>query len=259
MSESGYESFSEIYDVWTESAVEVCDANRRYYVEQYLAASGPVIELGVGNGRIALEAARRGVAIVGVDDSNAMLALCRTRAKAEGIADLLQLIQADMREFTAPEPAALISLPFHSIGHLIPFESKRELVQHVFEQLAPGGRFLFDAFVFDPEIARIYSAPSLRAEYTDEATGRDVLLWVYSQYFPDEQRMRVFTWTDELDGDGVVARRKYRRLDFSWLDPEQARALLEEAGFEIEAVYGDFERTPFGDDSREHVWVARRP
>ncbi len=259
MSESGYESFSEIYDVWTESAAEVCDANRRYYVEQYLATSGPVVELGVGNGRIALEAARRGVAIVGVDDSTAMLNLCRTRAEAEGLAGRVQLIQADMREFTAPEPAALISLPFHSIGHLVSLEEKRELVRHVFEQLAPGGRFLFDAFVFDPEIARIYSAPSLRAEYTDESTGRDVLLWVYSQYFQEEQRMRVVTWTDELDVEGVVARRKYRRLDFSWIDPEQARTLLEEAGFEIEAVYGDFERTLFGNDSREHVWVARRP
>jgi|Deesub1362B_J571_1020462.scaffolds.fasta_scaffold42260_2 hypothetical protein len=57
----------------------------------------------------------------------------------------------------------------------------------------------------------------------------------------------------------VVLRRKYRRLSFSWLDPQQTRALLEETGFQVEALYGDFDRSPFDEDSPEQIWVAQRP
>jgi len=64
---------------------------------------------------------------------------------------------------------------------------------------------------------------------------------------------------DELDADGVVFRRQYRRLTFSWIEPEQAHALLEKVGFEIEALYGDFDRSTFTADSPEQIWVARRP
>jgi len=56
-----------------------------------------------------------------------------------------------------------------------------------------------------------------------------------------------------------LLRRRYQRLSFSWLDPEQARVLLEATGVEVEAVYGDFDRRPFTSDSPEQIWVARRP
>ena len=72
------------------------------------------------------------------------------------------------------------------------------------------------------------------------------------------QTVRIITWTDELDGVGIVLHRKYQRVNFSWLDPEQAHALLTEAGIEVEALYGDFDRRPFTQDSMEQIWVARR-
>jgi hypothetical protein len=78
------------------------------------------------------------------------------------------------------------------------------------------------------------------------------------RYDYPKQAMRCVTWCDELDADGVVARRKYRRLSFSWIEPDQARALLAETGFEVEALYGDFDRCPFTLDSPQQVWVARR-
>ena len=74
------------------------------------------------------------------------------------------------------------------------------------------------------------------------------------------QSIRVVTWEDEADADGLLVRRRYRRLSLSWLEPAQARSLLIDAGFEVEACYGDFERTPFSaDTAHEQVWVARKP
>ncbi len=252
-----YDTFADIYDIWVEGA-PVTKRNLPFYVEEYLRTAGPVVELGVGNGRIAIEAARQGKAIIGVDSSAEMLKLCREHAEAAGVAHLLTLIQADFRDFALPEPAQLIAIPFHTIGHLVTLDDKRAGLRHIYDQLAPGGRLVFDHFVFSPEAARRHQGVGLWGEYTDAATGHDLLLWEIVRYNFEAQTLRIITWTDELDDDGVVIRRQYRRLSFSWLDPYQARDLLEEAGFQIETLYGDFDRRPFADDSPEQVWVARR-
>jgi SAM-dependent methyltransferase len=253
-----YDAFADIYDIWVEGA-PVTKRNLPFYVEEFLRTEGVVVELGVGNGRIAIEAARQGKPVIGVDYSAEMLRLCREQAEAAGVAHLLTLIQADFRDFVLPEPAQLIAIPFHTIGHLVTLDDKRAGLRHIYGQLAPGGRLIFDHFVFNPEAAQRHQGVGLRGEYTDATTGHDLLLWTTTLYDFEAQTMRIIAWTDELDDEGVVLRRKYRRLSFSWLEPQQPRALLEETGFQIEALYGDFDRRSFGDDSPEQVWVARRP
>jgi len=252
-----YDTFADIYDVWTQSA-PVTERNLPFYVEAYVGTEGAVVELGVGNGRIAIEAAKRGKRVTGVDSSAEMLKLCRQRAGEVGVAGQLTLIQADFRDFVLPEPAQLIAIPFHTIGHLVSLDDKRAGLRHIHSQLAPGGRLIFDHFNFDPQQARQYQGVGLRAEFTDNATGHDVLLWTMTRYDFEAQTMRIIVWTDELDDSGVVLQRQYRRLNFSWLEPEQARALLEEAGFVVEALYGDFDRSPFTEESPEQVWVGRK-
>ena len=254
-----YDTFADIYEIWTSTA-PVTERNLPFYVEACRETAGPVVELGVGDGRIAIEVATAGKPIIGVDSSSRMLHHCRARAQAAGVLDQLTLIHADFRDFKLPRPAALITIPFHSIGHLVSMDDKREGLRHIYSQLVPGGRLIFDHFVFDLEAAHSrYGVASLRAEYTSSETGRDTLLWMTSRYEPETQQIRIIAWTDEIDGVGVMVRRQYRRLTFSWLEPEQTRALLSETGFEIEALYGDFDRSPFRDDAPEQIWVARRP
>ena len=163
-----------------------------------------------------------------------------------------------MRAFELPEAAQLVAILFHSILHLLTLDDKRTALEHIRGALVPGGRLIFDAFQFNPEIARRLTSPTLRAEYTDETTGRDVLLSVLQRCNEARQHMRLIIWTDELERDGVVARRRYRRLDMSWLDYDQAQALLNDTDFEVEACYQDFDRTPFSPGGTEHVWIARR-
>ena len=107
---SEYESFADIYEVWTSSAASA-DNNLKFYVDTYQATEGLVVELGVGDGRIAIEAAIRGCTITGVDKSPAMLNLCRVRAARSGVLDRITLVEADFRDFEISEPAGLIALP----------------------------------------------------------------------------------------------------------------------------------------------------
>ena len=253
-----YDGFAEIYSLWTDTAAST-RANLPFYVEAYLASDAPIVELGVGDGRIAVEAAARGCTVIGVDLSSAMLALCRQRAEHAGVLDRLTLLQADFRHFELAEPAALIALPYHSIGHLVGLDAKRDAIRHVFSQLRPGGRFMFDDFFMTPLLLARMQQVQLRAEYRS-ATGADMLLWVTSLVDEQSRTIRLVTWEDELDSEGLLARRQYRRLSLSWMEPHQARTLLEEAGFSIEACFGDFARTPFAETvAHEQVWIARKP
>lgn len=253
-----YDSFADIYDIWTETA-PTAQFNRGFYVEAYLAAGGPVVELGVGDGRIAVEAAARGCRVTGVDASPVMLRRCRKRAEEAGVGDRIELLEADFRTFRIDESAALVTLPYHSIGHLTDMPAKRRVAHHVFSQLRAGGRFIFDDFLMTPDVAARMRQVQLRAAYPS-AAGTDILLWVTSRVDEKARSMEVITWEDHFTADGRPEWRRYRRLDLSWLDPDQARLLLLDAGFTIDACLGSFDGTPFSMDTAvEQIWIARKP
>lgn len=252
-----YDDFAEIYDVWCGSA-PITGVNQRFYVRQLVAADGPAVELGVGNGRICIEAAKQGKDIIGVDSSAKILELCETRANEAGVSDRVTLVPGDFRDFVLEEPAGLITIPFHSIGHLLTNEDKKKALANIYNQLRRGGRFIFDHFVFDPNYPPGPGVPYLRAEFRDEKTGRDLLLWEATTRDLEHQMLRIVVWTDELDAGGNVVRRRYRRINLSWMTPEQSVSLLEDAGFEIDAVYGDFDESPLDEKSTHQVWVAVR-
>jgi SAM-dependent methyltransferase len=254
---SEYDAFADLYASWT-SNLPLCAENGRFYRDLYLAADGPVVELGVGDGRIAVEAARRGARVTGVDSSSAMLELCRARASEAGVLDRLTLLQADFRDFVLPVPAELVAIPFHTIGHMLSRDDKRAALAHIATQLRPGGRLVFDHFVFDPELAaRHEGSPRLRADTVDAESGRATLVWFTSHYDRDEKLIRLLVWSDELDEGGVLLRRRYRRLTHSWFDPDDMRALLEETGYEIEGLQGGFAGEELHEGG-EQVWFARR-
>lgn len=253
-----YDSFAEIYATWTDTAGST-RANLPFYVNLYLQADGPVVELGVGDGRIAIEAAKLGRSVIGVDLSSAMLDRCRRGAADAGVLDRLALLNADFRTFTLDAPAALVALPYHSIGHLQTIEDKRLAIAHVAAALRPGGRFVFDDFLMTADLVARMRTVELRAEYRTPA-GTTALLWVTSLVDEAAQTIRVVTWEDDIDEAGRLKDRRYRRLSLSWLTPAQARSLLTDAGFIIDACYGDFDRAPFSPSTAtEQVWVARKP
>jgi SAM-dependent methyltransferase len=251
-----YDDFADIYDAWCASA-PITAKNHGFYVRRLVRSPGPVAELGVGNGRICIEVAKQGRNITGVDSSSAILELCRKRAREAGVSERVSLIQADFRDFVLAEPAELIVLPFHSIGHLLTDDDKLRAMRQVRNRLRTGGRFVFDHFIFDPSYVQP-GVPHLRAEFTHAETGRDHLLWEASTHDMANHVIRIVVWTDEIDTSGTVVSRRYRRLNLSWIAPERSRRLLEQAGFEIEAAYGDFEENPLTEKSTHQVWVARK-
>ena len=231
---SAYDPIARLYDAWSTGVVE----DITFYVDEALASGGPVVELGVGTGRIAIPTAAAGVQVIGVDGSAGMLAVCAEEARKAGVADRLDLRIGDLRRPPVAERVPLVTCPFRAYLHLASDEERLEALAAARELLLPGGRLVFDVF-----------APS--DEDIVETDGR----WI-------EREPGIFEradWDLELQTLTLSVRgeRGESSMTLWWLEPQRWQTLIAEAGFAVEACYGWFDRRPFT-DGEDTVWIGRR-
>ena len=120
-----------------------------FYVALARESGGPVVELGVGTGRIAIPTAAAGVRVIGVDSSPGMLEVCRDEAERAGVGELLDLRLGDLQRPPVDERVPLVTCPFRAFLHLGDDGERLEALTAAHELLVPGGRFAFD--VFEPD------------------------------------------------------------------------------------------------------------
>ena len=224
------ERFADRYDEWSAEMTE----DVPFYVELARETEGPLVELAVGSGRVAIPVAEAtGRPVLGIDTSPAMLVQARERAAAAGVE--LELREGDMGDLELEEPAGLVYCPFRGLLHVPTWADRRRVFEHVAASLRPGGRFAWNAFAFDHAIAA-----RLDGEHQDEPVPH--LL----RYAVGDNRIDI-----TLDGGGTSS--------LWWATKNEWLGLIDVAGLEVEALYGHFDRQSFDDESREYVWVTRRP
>jgi SAM-dependent methyltransferase len=229
-----YDAIAELYDPWSRSVTE----DVPFYVAEARKAGGPVVELGVGTGRIAVPTAVAGVAVIGVDSSSGMLEVCRRRAEAAGVAELLDLRLGDLAAPPIDERVRLVTCPFRAYLHLPDREARVGALSAARELLVPGGRLIFDVF-----------AP--RRDDIEETHGR----WIerepeiFERADWDEREQTLTLSVRGPDGEATM------RL--AWISAGEWRKTLKAAGFEVERTYGWFDYRPYrgGEDM---VFVASR-
>jgi SAM-dependent methyltransferase len=229
---SNYDAIAELYDPWSASVVE----DVGFYLEEARASGGPVVELGVGTGRIAVPIAADGIRMIGVDSSRGMLDVCARRAALAGVE--LDLRLGDLREPPVNERVPLVICPFRSMLHMHTDEDRKAVLRAAHELLLPEGRFVFDVFAPDAD-----DIEQTHDRWLEREPG------IFEHALWDEQA-RTLTLTVR-DGE------RQTTMALAWLSPEEWQRLLEQSGYEIEACYGWFDRTPYA-GREDTVWVARR-
>jgi SAM-dependent methyltransferase len=223
------EGFSEHYDDWSAAMTE----DVPFYVRLAREADGPLVELAVGNGRVAVPVAlATGREVIGIDSSPSMLEQARRAAVGSGVS--LDLRLGDMRDFELNEPASLIYCPFRALLHLPTWADRRRTFERVAASLRPGARFAWNVFAFDHAIA-------VRLDGTHQSDPVPHSL----RYAVGDNRIDIV-----LDGGGTSS--------LWWATKNEWLGLIDVAGLELETLDGDFAGTPAGDESREYVFVARR-
>jgi SAM-dependent methyltransferase len=226
---SWHETFAEHYDEWAAHMT----ADVAFYVALAREADGPLVELAVGSGRVAIPVAQAtGRQVIGIDLSPAMLEQARERGAAAGVD--LDLRLGDMSELELDEPAALVYCPFRALLHLPTWADRRRTFERVAASLASGGRFAWNAFAFDHRVAAHLDGLHEEAPVPHTTT-----------YSVGDNRIDL-----ALDGGGTSS--------LWWATKNEWLGLVDVAGLEVEALYGGFAGEPFGDDSGEYVFVARR-
>jgi SAM-dependent methyltransferase len=232
---SEYDAIAPLYDPWSTSVVE----DISFYVEEALqAAARPVVELGVGTGRVAIPTATAGVHVIGVDASAGMLEVCGARAAEAGVAERLELRQGDLRRPPVDERVLLVTCPFRAYLHLDSDDDRLAALAAARALLVPGGRLVFDVF-----------RPSM--DDVEETHGR----WIEREPGIEERA----DW--DLEAQTLTLSVRDARCETTmrlwWLEPERWLALLGDSGFVVEHVYGWFDRRPYrgGEDT---VFVGRR-
>jgi len=230
---SAYDRIARLYDPWSRSVVE----DVGFYVEEALRWGGPVVELGVGTGRIAVPIAAAGVPVVGIDSSQGMLDVAGEQAEAAGVDALVDLRYGDMRDPPVDGTAPLVICPFRSLLHMETDPDRRAALRAIRGMLRPEGRFVFD--VFAPGIDDIEDTHGRWIE-------REPGIWERADW---DQETR--TLVLRVRGHGHES-----EMSLSWLSVPEWRVLLDEEGFVVDALYGWFDRRPWrgGEDS---IWVCR--
>ena len=228
METSWHESFADRYGEWSAGRT----ADIPFYASLAREADGPVVELAVGTGRVAIPVAQAtGRTVIGIDSSPAMLAHARTAAATAGVR--LDLREGDMRDLVLDEPAALVYCPFRALLHLPSWADRRRTFERVAASLRPDGRFAWDAFAFDHHTA-VRLDGSRQQEPAPHTT----------RYSVGDNRIDL-----TLDGGGTSS--------MWWATKNEWLGLIDVAGLEVEALYGGFAGEPFTGGRTEYVFIAR--
>jgi SAM-dependent methyltransferase len=239
------ERFADVYDDWYAGVTDAGACVDRVAALVAEAGGGPVLELGVGSGRLALPLAARGLEVHGLDASAAMLERLRTKPGGDAIATTL----GDMAAIPLVDPPAfaVVLVAFNTLFNVPTEEGQRRCLARVAELLAPQGRLVVEAFVPREDLA----GTAERSITPRHLTADEVVLTV-SQHDPAAQT---------ITGQHVhltEAGTRLRPWHLRYLTPAQLDDLAAGAGLSRVDRAAGWRGEPFGPDSEVHVSTYRR-
>jgi SAM-dependent methyltransferase len=206
-----------------------------------LAGDGAALELAIGTGRIAVPLAARGVAVTGIDLSEAMLAQLRAKPGAAGI----HAVAGDMTTTRVDGAFRLVYLVYNTIENLTTQTAQVECFRNAARHLEPGGAFVIEVGV--PDLQRLPPGQTV----VPFAVGEDRL--GFDEY--------------ELATQGLISHHYWREgeewrqasVPFRYVWPAELDLMAELAGLRLAARYAGWDRSPFTAESRKHVSVWAKP
>lgn len=246
----GYQAYAFIADLYDHVVPYRERPDVTFFVEAARESGGPVLEVGCGTGRVLIPTAQAGIEIVGLDLSQSMLDVCRARLQhePEEVQARVQLVKADMRDFELDQAFRLVTLPFRPFQHLTTVDDQLSCLASIRRHLVAGGRLILD--LFNPSLEALTS-DDIGQEVGEEPAfvapdGRRVVRRhkiVAQDRFNQVNHVELIYYVTHPDGR---EERLVHGFPMRYLFRYEAEHLLVRSGFEIEHLYADFDKSPYG-------------
>jgi SAM-dependent methyltransferase len=233
------DAFADVYDEWYSG---ISDIGTTVDLLAEIAAefeSLPVLELGVGTGRLAIPLAGRGFQVIGLDGSPAMLAKLVENDPGRSV----ESVTGDMVDDQPTGPFSLVFVAYNTFFGLLTEDRQQACFAAVAERLVPGGAFVIEAFVPEPQagptvIVRSMTVDSVVLSVT---THDEAMQTAQGQYisFSESGGVRMRPWA------------------IRYATTDQLDAMAHASGFRLAERWEDAQRAPFTAESARHVSVYR--
>lgn len=251
---TGYDALAAYYDdEWRNLTQDI-----PFLLEEARKTGSPVLELACGTGRVALPLAREGFEVWGIDNSTEMLKLFEKKlAKSDtDIKERIHISNQDMQDFRFEHRFKLIIIPFNSFLLLTDRKDFDICLRNCLRHLEDDGRFIVDIFSPNFELCAV-KEPKMQflQHYYVPELQKVVVQWEYAKRDMAKQIIDVDFLYEEYDSDGNVTK-KTRSLKTSLIFRYEMEYLLEKNGFEVLNVYGNYDRSPFSEESPQIICVC---
>ena len=244
-----YDSIADLYDSFVQTELDI-----PFFLEEARRAGGDVLELMAGTGRVSLPLAEAGARLTCVDGSAEMLGVLRRKLDAGGWSAELHAV--DVRNLALGRRFGLVIIPFHAFPEITGRADQLRALLRIRNHLAEDGRLIVT--LHNPAVRRTAIDGLLHlAADRPQPDGR-LLAWV-QQSADDEGLVTVREFFETYDARGMLVEKRLATLSFRLIERAPFEALIDEAGFAADALYGDYARAPF-DETRSPfmIWRLRR-
>ena len=231
--------FASVYDEWYH---DISDVAATVATSLDVANGRPILELGVGTGRIGIPLARAGARVVGLDSSHAMLTQCRAKLGGAG----LLIVRADMARIPLVGEFGLVLVTFNTFFNLTTPAAQESCMRRIAGALAPDGALLIEAFVPTDEPDAVEYRETQRS---DRAGGRVLTTSTRDPGTQTVTGVHIHTPTE-----GTIARLPW---SIRYLHPRQIDDLCAAHGLQLAERWSDWNRSPFDSSSAHHVSLYR--
>ena len=228
----GYEKSAKYYDLFGEKP------DIQYYKELGIKYSA-ALEIGVGTARVAVELAKAGVAVWGIDNSEEMLAVARKKVLQQpaDVQKRITLVHADMTDFNLSKTFSFIYVPSSGLNHCITTEDQLNCLTCVYDHLEDCGLFVFDLELPSPDYKK-----ALTLIEKEQVGDRMILRWISNDPDYTEQVLHTTLIFEEYHQQ-KLQERIVEMSTVSLIYKRELLLLLEKANFKVQKMYGDFQKS----------------
>jgi len=247
-----YDGVADIYDAYVRA-----DFDLRFFADEAFRASGAILELMAGTGRVTKHLVRAGHRVIGIDCSLPMLR--RLRMQVREASKPPMPICADASHLPLRSGFGLVVVPFNSFAEIVSPAARLGVLADIERVLAPNGRCILTLHNPARRVEAMGDGPRTLGPVA-LPDGTQLRITIEEQV---DHTSRTVTATQQFEAAGQDGKPRWHRTQvvrFALVEREEVEENARKSGLEITVLYGDYDRSPFDRRTSPYmIWTLTKP